>query len=167
MTLSELRDFLEFVRSYSSEDTWRILRIYAGTGRRRNEIFNLKHEDVDLDKGVYRPINIKSRDKHRITRSIPDDVIEDFKYFISMYNDSEYPFRRFHPSYFTKKVIRLFKRAGFPSLSLHSLRHTYLTILREKGIAMRDAQLIIDHSSILTTEGYLHESIMDSPIIGI
>ncbi|GEM_PF-4295435 len=167
LKLSELKDFLDFVKQNIDENTWRIIRIYAGTGRRRNEILFLKHDDVDLIKGIYRPRNIKSHDKHRITRSIPDDVIEDFAYFINKNRNATYPFKFCYEDTLTRKVTALFKKAGYPTLTLHSLRHTYLTILREKGIAIRDAQLIIDHSRISTTEGYLHESVMDSPNIGI
>lgn len=167
LTLTELREFLKFIKNKTSEDTWRIIRIYAGTGRRRNEILYLRHEHVDLEKGIYRPIDIKSRDKHRITRSIPDDVIDDFKYFIKKYPKSEYPFKICHEATITHRAIDLFREAGYSTLSLHSLRHSYITILEEKGFTDREIQLIIGHSDRVVTRRYSHKKIEDSPSIGV
>ncbi len=167
LTLTELRDFLKFVRKKADEDTFRLIRIYAGTGRRRNEILYMKHNHVDLEKGIYRPIDIKSRDKHRLTRSIPNDVIEDFKYFITKNSDVEYPFKICHEHTLTHRVIGLLREAGYSTLNLHSLRHSYITILEEQGYNDRQIQLIIGHSDRVVTRGYSHKKIEEPPSIGI
>lgn len=69
--------------------------------------------------------------------------------------------------FLSHEVADLLTEAGFPNLSLHSLRHTYMTKLSEMNYTARQAQIIIDHSNILTTTGYMHEKVMESPEIGI
>ena len=65
------------------------------------------------------------------------------------------------------RAIELFRKAGYPTLNLHSLRHSYLTILEEIGYTDREIQLIIGHSNQVVTRGYLHKQIENSPSIGI
>ena len=166
LTLSELREFLNYAKENASEDLYHLIRIYAGTGRRRNEIIFLEREDVDLELGIYRPRNEKSRDKHKLTRSIPDDVLDDFQYFIDKYH-TEYPFKFCHPNSITHWVKDLLRKSGHPELNLHSLRHTYITILNEKGYTLRQIQNVIDHSTILVTELYSHDEMVETPSIGI
>jgi len=41
-------------------------------------------------------------------------------------------------------------------LTMHSLRHTYATVLRANGVALQDIQVYLGHSSIKVTEIYAH-----------
>ena len=146
----------------------RLIRIYAGTGRRRREILESTHQDIDLERGIYRFINVKSRDKHKVTQRIPEDVLEDFKYFTQKHKDQINPFKIYvHEDTISDKIGELLTKAGYPELTLHSLRHTYCSILEEKGLNAREIQFIMDHSTILVTEGYLHTQLESSPCIGI
>lgn len=167
LTYLELQNFLNYVRENSSEEMWRLLRIYSGTGRRRNEILFLESEDVDLDKGIYRPRNLKTGDKKKISRKIPANLIEDFGYFLEKYQGHKYPFQIYHEDVITHHVSKLLTDAGFPTLSLHSLRHTYITILTEMNYSVREAQKIIDHRNYQTTLQYMHDETQESPDIGI
>jgi site-specific recombinase XerD len=46
-------------------------------------------------------------------------------------------------------------------------RHTYVTLLREKGILPRDIQIFIDHADLSTTLGYAHEKSLEVLSVGI
>ncbi|MCL2091628.1 MAG: site-specific integrase [Micrococcales bacterium] len=46
----------------------------------------------------------------------------------------------------------LTKRAGLPPITLHQGRHTVATMLKDLGVAPRDAQLILGHAQITTTQ---------------
>ena len=176
LSLSELRDFINFCKQNTNEETYRLIRIYSATGRRRNEILYLQNGDVDIERGIYRPLDIKSKDKHRITRSIPENVSADFDYFLKKYPNKPYPFKICHEHTMTHRVINMFRTFGkrktgnneneYNNLNLHSLRHTYLTALEnEMGYTDREIQLIIGHSDRMTTRGYLHTEIEKSPTI--
>jgi len=168
LTLSECGGFLEYVKNNASEDLHRLIKIYLFTGRRRNEVFFLKRENVDLKKGIFRHVNVKSHDKHEVTRKIPKSVYEDFQYFMEKYIKAEYPFKVFeHPNTITHKVSDLLTNAGFPELSLHSLRHTHVTLGLENKQNIRVMQKSLDHSTVSVTEGYAHDEIMDIPEIGL
>ena len=168
LALSECRDFLNYVRENTNEDLFRLIKIYLFTGRRRNEILFLRREMVDLERGIFRHVNIKSHDKHEVTRKIPKSVYEDFQYFMKRYKNKEYPFKVFeHPNTITHKVSDLLTKAGFPELSLHSLRHTHVTLGLENKQNIREMQKSLDHSTVSVTEGYAHDEIMDIPEIGL
>lgn len=52
------------------------------------------------------------------------------------------------------------KELNIPKLTPHELRHTYGTLLREKGVDIYTIQKVMDHSDISVTAGtYVHNDI--------
>lgn len=49
--------------------------------------------------------------------------------------------------------------ADLPKVMLHATRHTAATLLRERGVPKDVIKSILGHSSVQTTEGYLHEDL--------
>ena len=56
----------------------------------------------------------------------------------------------------TKSFKNACKRAGIRDFRFHDLRHTVATRLVEKGVDIRTVQEIMAHSSIITTQRYMH-----------
>ena len=50
-----------------------------------------------------------------------------------------------------------FKRAGIEGVSPHQLRHSFATDLIESGATILQAQRLLRHNSVATTEVYIHE----------
>jgi site-specific recombinase XerD len=48
--------------------------------------------------------------------------------------------------------------AGLNNVTPHRLRHTYATRLIERGASVKDVQVLLGHTSIASTERYLHPS---------
>ena len=46
----------------------------------------------------------------------------------------------------------LIKKSGLPTITLHQGRHTVATMLKDLGVAPRDAQLILGHAQVTTTQ---------------
>jgi integrase len=61
-------------------------------------------------------------------------------------------------------LARQLKAAGLPPLRVHDLRHTYATMLEGLGIPIRTIQYLLGHSSIQTTEKYLHALHKRAPV---
>lgn len=59
----------------------------------------------------------------------------------------------------TRKFQRLLNRNNIPYRKFHSLRHTYATMLFEKGVSPKQVQTLLGHSDIATTLNiYTHVS---------
>lgn len=150
----------EFVKMYSqcnNEKHQIILKLMYGCGLRRNEVCNLKTEDVNIERelifvkgkgGKYRAINPGRR------------LIEDIKSYVKNYKPEAYFIEgqtkgKYSGSSIEKIVKRLAEKAGLKRhLHPHMLRHTFATHHMEKGTELRLIQEALGHASSKTTEIY-------------
>lgn len=69
------------------------------------------------------------------------------------------PARPLNPTTIQKYVKRTVRRAGFSkNVTPRTLRHSYATHLIENGTSTRVVQVLLGHSSVHTTETYMHVS---------
>lgn len=127
------------------------------TGLRRSNILQLRWELVDLD---FRFIEILAQQNkgHKIIKiPISDKLLEVFE---SLPRISEYVFANPETGLPYKDISEGFtnacKRAKIENFRFHDLRHTVATRLVEKGIDLRVVQEIMAHSTIVTTQRYMH-----------
>jgi integrase len=59
---------------------------------------------------------------------------------------------------------RQLRAAGLPPLRVHDLRHTYATLLESLGVPISTIGYLLGHSSVQTTERYLHALHRRAPI---
>lgn len=55
-----------------------------------------------------------------------------------------------------KRLKRTFSRAGFANFYPHALRHSFATNLQKNGASVAEIKEMMGHSSVATTERYLH-----------
>jgi integrase len=124
----------------------------------------IEREDVDMENGFFKAINIKSDDKHKVEREIPEHVFGDFQYFL-LKSNSPFPFKVCHPDTLTQWIKVFFREANLSEdLHCHSLRHTFITLgLENNDISIRDMQKYIDHSTYRVTEVYAHDKTKRTP----
>lgn len=61
------------------------------------------------------------------------------------------------PSNLRKRLNRLYEKLGIEQKTFHVLRHTFCTILAEKGIPLKTASILMGHSDIsVTAKVYTH-----------
>lgn len=58
------------------------------------------------------------------------------------------------PRNFAKRFHKLRDQAGLRRITIHHLRHTAATLLKNAGVPARDAQLILGHAHISTTQQF-------------
>lgn len=141
------------------------------SGMRLNEIINLQWKDID-----FKDMTIKVRNKDNFetktgkNRTIPlssklsEELIQHKNILVKEdnFNEDVYVFsnrkrKRYDKHYISrtfKKYVRKAKLADH--YHFHSLRHTSLSTLAQKGIGIYDIKEIAGHSNIKTTELYLH-----------
>ncbi len=145
------------------------------TGIRRGELFGLRWNDVDLKnkiiyinqsispkvKGV-EEIDTKLKSKSS-KRAIPiDNELVEWLSFLP--NENERLFDSPSVDAFAKKINKSLKQmskdCNIPSLTLHELRHTFGTVLRENGVDIYSISKLMGHSSVAVTEAiYVHNDI--------
>lgn len=127
------------------------------TGLRKSNILQLRWELVDLD---YRFIEVLQQNNkgHKVIKIPISDKL--YNTLIGMPRISEYvfcnpdtlqPYKDIYSGFYTAC-----KRAGIHNFRFHDLRHTVATRLVEKGIDLRVVQEIMAHSTIVTTQRYMH-----------
>ncbi len=57
-----------------------------------------------------------------------------------------------------KQYLKIFEETGLPYRRIHSLRHSYASMLNENGASIVNIQELLGHSDTKTTEIYIHTS---------
>jgi integrase len=134
-----------------------LIVVALATGLRRDELFSLRKEDVDLNHNL---VNVDG--KGGKFRSVPLDPASAAYSVLARLITSRSQWL-FH-SRMSKGKMRSVdlslklacKEAGIEGVTLHTLRHTFATRLAASGVDLRTMQELMGHSSIKTTMIYAH-----------
>jgi len=121
-----------------------------GTGMRRGEMENLLWEDVDLDKGIIRVRNTKTRQARFIP--IPKDLKELMRRWPRQGERVLGPFR------YKKSFMAACRRAGLSDFRFHDLRHTYASWKVQDGVDLRTVAELLGHRTLAMVMRYSHLS---------
>jgi integrase len=127
----------------------------VNTGLRRSDVFNLKWEDVNVDRALITIIVKKNRKPHTVFLN-PDALGA----LDRQRRDTKYVFT----SPMTGEQIKCVrgalqaavKRAGLKKITFHMFRHTVATRLLHNGADIVTVKEIMGHSNINTTLRYAH-----------
>lgn len=141
-----------------------IVELFFATGARVYEISNLRDQDIDLDSGTVRIMG--KGGKERCVQIGSSDVLGLIRRYREEYKEQitagSFFFINRSGSRFAEQSIRnmLRKYAGLAGLGMqitpHMFRHSVATYLLEEGVDIMYIQKILGHSSIKTTQIYLH-----------
>lgn len=141
-----------------------IVELFFATGARVYEISNIKKECVDLDSGLIRIMG--KGGKERYIQIAEDSVITLLRKY-SQVNAEEidscgYFFVNQRGQRFSEQSIRLMLKNHLEQAEItrkitpHMFRHSFATYLLEEGVDVSYVQRMLGHSSINTTQIYIH-----------
>lgn len=141
-----------------------VIEVFFATGARVYEISNIREESINLNTGLIRLMG--KGGKERYVQISNTSILEVLKKY---YDENEeaikksgYFFVNNRESRYTEQSIRLMlkkytKQAGIErNITPHMFRHSFATYLIEEGVDVSCVQQILGHSSIKTTQIYIH-----------
>ncbi|MCG2814327.1 MAG: tyrosine-type recombinase/integrase, partial [Candidatus Aminicenantes bacterium] len=139
-----------------------ILYVLILAGLRRNEALRLRWTDIDFDN---RRLHIRDSKSGRsriipMSRTLYDVFCHLHKRLSQINNEGDFVFTNPETKNRYKDLKRSFntacRRAGFPSLRMHDLRHFFSSVCLEAGASLATVSELLGHASISTTMIYIH-----------
>jgi integrase/recombinase XerC len=162
-----LLDHVSFSNDYSGIRDRTIIDLFYGTGMRLSELVALRDSDFDLKAGLVKVLG--KRNKERLV-PINRSTIHAVNDYISVRN-STFGCEKF-PSFFLtskgkaiyhKLVYRIVNKhlrevTTLAQKSPHILRHTYATILLNRGADINAIKELLGHANLNATQIYTHNT---------
>jgi integrase/recombinase XerC len=147
-----------------------ILETLYSTGIRVSELVALNMNDVDFLGEV---VHIRGKGKKERITPISSSAIQIIQHYMEYRNKRAQTNTNFDPKVLfvnkhgrrlstrsvRRKMDKYLKTAGLdPSISPHTLRHSFATHMLDKGADLRSVQELLGHQSLSTTQIYTHLS---------
>ena len=147
-----------------------IMEVLYSTGMRVSELVALNMDDVDFLSEV---IHIRGKGKKERVSPIGSSALQAIQSYIEFRNkrmandsgfDSKVLFANKHGKRLSTRSVRrkmdkYLVQAGLdPSISPHTLRHSFATHMLNNGADLRSVQELLGHQSLSTTQIYTHVS---------
>ncbi|SMO32595.1 Phage integrase family protein [Balnearium lithotrophicum] len=146
-----LPEQIERVLSVIDNDFWSfVFKIFIYTGMRLSEVANLQWKDIDLNRGV---ITVRKAKNYQ-TRVIP--LHPKLRAEVEKRLPAVGKVVPYHKDYIYHKIKGYLKKAGFPNLRVHDLRHTFASLMVMSGVDLKTVQELLGHQDYRTTEIYAH-----------
>jgi integrase len=138
-----------------------MLLCYLHLAARRNEIFHLRREDVDLSRRRVRLFTRKQKDGSMRYDWLPMTARLHSAMSAHLAVTSGpwvFPDPRTGLPYIARQhwLGRLCGKAGILPFGLHGIRHLSASILIQSGVSLIDVQTILRHENLTTTQRYVH-----------
>lgn len=150
-------------RKYMLRDV-AVIEVFFATGARVYEISNIRKDSINLNTGLIRLMG--KGGKERYVQISSTSILEMLKKYYaeneSAIKKSGYFFVNNRENRYTEQSIRLMlkkytRQAGIErNITPHMFRHSFATYLIEEGVDVSCVQQILGHSSIKTTQIYIH-----------
>jgi integrase len=153
----QLTRLLDAIEEEPHVDATAMMRLALFTGMRRGEMFKLKWEDIDFDRGFIHIVDPKGGPSQIIP--LNDAARDLFMNHPRLSDLHVFPGRNGARRNVGKYLRRIKAAAGLPKdfRPLHGLRHVYASMLASSGqVDMYTLQKLLTHKSPLMTQRYAH-----------
>lgn len=129
-----------------------LLAVAYYAGLRRTELFTLIGQQVDFSAGY-----LRIKGKGNKNRTVP--IVRKLRPYLRCVKKSGLLFTNEEGRAWEsvdRLLVRSCKAVGMNLIYLHMFRHAFAVHAIQRGVALRTLQIVMGHSSIKTTERYLH-----------
>ncbi len=133
-----------------------IVRTIYATGVRVSELCNMNIEDIDFDEHT---IRIRGKGDKIRTVFVDDDTLADILKFIGTRIIGPVFVGQQGKNISSRAIQHIFKNYAPAGITPHKIRHSYASELYKRSKNLRVVQENLGHTSIKTTEIYLHTDI--------
>ncbi|WP_371655528.1 MULTISPECIES: tyrosine-type recombinase/integrase [unclassified Streptomyces] len=170
-TVEEAKRFLEAARADPLYPMFVLLVLY---GLRRGEVLGLRWQDVDFEGSVLRirqqvqrvggalqqgPVKTKAGRRDLPLLNLACEVLKTREHSRDRLAFTTRTGQPIEPRNFVRSFQRICERYEIRRITVHQVRHTTATLLKDLGVPARDAQLILGHSDIsITQQIYQHDN---------
>ena len=173
-TKQQASEFLEVIKT----NKYRFLfEIYLTYGTRRGEALAIEWEDIDFDKNTIHIVKQYTYMGREL--EVCEPKTKNSKRYLPLLPHIEATLQDLYPANPTGAIVKengkmvtpsaierefkkIINKHGLPDVTLHSLRHFTATFLKAANVSIKDAQMILGHSSPITTmQHYQHSSLED------
>lgn len=161
----ELQILWKVLDQHSNQLAACVFKLLILTGARKGEVLHATWDQFDLEKGIWTKPSLltKQKKKEHLPLSIEAlEVLKDMKTQAS--SSFLFPGRRQGKSIQEIKRAwdKIRKKAGFPDLRIHDLRHTHASHLVSSGLSLSIVGKLLGHTQVSTTQRYAH--LADEPL---
>jgi integrase len=159
LSKADLTKVLEHTKGTQLHD---IILLAAMTGLRKGELLNLQWNDVDLQRGILLVRSSMSyRTKGGKIRMVPlNTPALQMLQRLPRTSSTVFPGDRggaYNHDFLARRFKKAIKECGLnPTLHIHSLRHSFASLLVQDGVPLYHVQKLLGHSSSRVTEIYSH-----------
>ena len=146
---------------------WAMLEVMYSTGVRVSELVGLDITDVDFDESI---LHVRGKGRRERLSPAGQRALDAIRQYIAKRGqpkpgqivDQQALFvnksgQRLSTRSVRRKLDKYLAQAGLdPSISPHTLRHTFATHMLNKGADLRSVQELLGHRSLSTTQVYTH-----------
>lgn len=157
ITASEVKKMIASIPNRKHEC---IIKMIYGCGLRLNELLHLKLSDIDSERMLVHVRNSKGN-KDRVVM-LASSLLEDLMHYFKAYHPKVYLFEGQNDGMYSEKSVQNIVKTAAAKAGItkqvtpHVLRHSFATHLLENGTDIRYIQQLLGHSTVKTTEIYIH-----------
>jgi len=125
-----------------------IFKFLFYTGLRRDELLNLKREDINLEE---KTVTVRVPNKTRLERNVffPKEVKELLAKYFPTEKEKDNAFNLSERT--LRDLVEAMRDYTKKNISIHTFRHSFANMLAKKGIDIRVAQKLLGHRSLQST----------------
>ena len=165
LTEAEIDRLLSVCKQDRHPYIYHIVQFLLLTGARKGEVRTQRWQDVDFSKRIWTvPLSKNGRSRRVVLSSAAVDTLQAVRVVTEQLHLPTKPDSFVFTNPITKTAYHSFNtvwfkvraQADLSDVRMHDLRHTYASLLINRGVSLYEVQQLLGHSSLQMTQRYAH-----------